>query len=239
MKTLLLILCLTTYVITSSAQSDLEVSLNSFHNKYAGKYFGLSVGENYKRWRRIPKCPTTVFLKKGFATNKLVSFFVDTNADARYSLPPDRAYQLRLSDKPKVEFNLRSKAVAVEKFDVGKNVPSNNYNASITFEKFDRHKNKILALRLTDLQGGKPVATIKVKLKEACQHFYLENILEPYRSYRLDIFADRDGNQQYDGLGKDRSWTIFFSHVTNNIVKTFDYEDKANAAFYDKKIEAF
>lgn len=249
-KSLLFTSIILSLLIVSFAQaedrSDLQVDFNSFSKSYAGKFFGLRVTDPDKkilalRWKAIPKCPTSVYLHKILAAGEKyqVDFFVDTNADFRFSIPPDRAYSAQTDTNSSISFSPQSKQSTLTNFETGQNLPKNNYSASLEFKNFSPHLGKTLGLRLVDLEGGHVRAETKIVLQEHCHHFYLENILESYHSYRLDIFADRDGNGEYDGLGKDRSWILYFSQVASEVKQVFDYQDKENAAFFDKKVEGF
>lgn len=227
-------------------ERDLQVDLNSFSRSYAGKFFGLRVIDSAKktlalRWKVIPKCATSIYLHKITAPEKKyrVDLFVDTNADFRFSIPPDRTYSQETNGESKLQFSLSDKQTTLASFESSQNLPKNNYSASLEFKNFDPHIGKTLGLRLVDLEGGHVRAETKIKLQGPCHHFYLENIMESYHSYRLDIFADRDSNGRYDGLGKDRSWILYFSQVAGEIKQVFDFRDKENAAFFDKEIEGF
>lgn len=250
MKSLLfnsiILIILSASLLSAQELKDLEVHLDSFAKPYAGKFFGLRVKDSTDktlalRWKPIPSCPTSIYFHKLVDPTKkyTVDFFVDTNSDFRFSLPPDRAYSMQTNGEPAPKFSPNNAQVTSSSFETGQNLPKNNYSASLEFKNFSPHVGKTLGLRLVDLEGGHVRAETKIKLQGHCHHFYLENILESYHSYRLDIFADRNGNGAYDGLGKDRSWILYFSQVADGVKQVFDYSDKKNAAFFDKKIEGF
>lgn len=244
--TSIILIALGSSSLSAQELSDLEVHLDSFAVPYAGKFFGLRVKDSADktlslRWRAIPSCPTSVYFHELVDAKEkhTIDFVVDTNSDFRFSLPPDRAYSTQTNENLKPRFNPKNEQVTLTQFETGQNLPKNNYSASLEFKNFSPHVGKTLGLRLVDLEGGHVRAETKVRLQGPCHHFYLENILESYHSYRLDIFADRDGNSDYDGLGKDRSWILYFSQVADEVKQVFDYNDQKNAAFFDKKIEGF
>jgi hypothetical protein len=153
-----------------------------------------------------------------------IDFFADLNSNGLYDVPPiDHAWRLELNNAK-----------------IGGDTLNFTHNASFTnidwpyllivnFTSMDPHIGQMLELRVENNKNGEEVGRYKlVSIPSSSFQVQIAG-LKLNTEYKVQFYADLNGNGLYDSPPTDHAWEITFTNTTGNVALNFSH----NATFTD------
>ncbi len=146
-----------------------------------------------------------------------IDFFSDHNSNGLYDAPPtDHAWRLELNN-----------AVGNDELDFAHNTNFNDikwvYVLTVNFNGMTPHIGQMLELRVENNNTNKEVDRIKVASIPSA-NFDVQIVgLELGREYKIELYADHNGNGLYDSPPADHAWSINFTNTTGDVTQGFSH----------------
>ncbi len=146
-----------------------------------------------------------------------IDFFSDHNSNGLYDAPPtDHAWRLELNN-----------AVGNDELDFAHNTNFNDikwvYVLTVNFNGMTPHIGQMLELRVENNNTNKEVDRIKVASIPSA-NFDVQIVgLELGPEYKIELYADHNGNGLYDSPPADHAWSINFNNTTGDITQGFSH----------------
>lgn len=172
-----------------------------------------------------------------------VDFFSDHNSNNSYDVPPtDHAWRLELPN-----------ASGGEVLNFAHNTSFTDirwkHRVRVRFEGMTPHVGQMLTLFVVDLATGQYLDTVVVAAIEDEKFDVESSVMEPGGSYRIDFYADHNGNGTYDTPPADHAWRLEtgvamgdvdldFTHNTSftDIFSTTGVRDRENDRENDREL---
>lgn len=152
-----------------------------------------------------------------------VDFFADHNGNGYYDAPPvDHAWRLELPDASGGE--VLNFAHNTDFTDVAW-----KHRLRVRFEGMSPHLGQMLTLYVYDLASGISLDTVIVPSIEDEKFDVESHVMEPMGNYRVDFYADHNGNGSYDAPPADHAWRL----ETGTAMGDVDLEFTHTTAFTD------
>lgn len=152
-----------------------------------------------------------------------IDFFADHNGNGYYDAPPtDHAWRLELPDATGSEvlnFEHNTDFIDIQW----------KHRLRVRFDGMNPHLGQMLTLYVYDIANGIYIDTVVVPSIEEAKFDVESNVLEPMGSYRVDFYADFNGNGSYDAPPADHAWSLEPGVVTGDV----DLEFTHNTDFTD------
>ncbi len=146
-----------------------------------------------------------------------IDFFADFNGNGKYDVPPvDHAWRLSLDD-----------ATDHDTIDFVHNTNFTDimwpYVLTMDFKDMTPHVGQLLELRVVNKADGTEVARQKLNAVPGPDFTMTIPGIMPGNSYRVDFFADLNGNKVYDTPPADHAWRLELDNVTGDTTLTFTH----------------
>jgi len=144
-----------------------------------------------------------------------IDFFSDHNSNGLYDAPPaDHAWRLELNN-----------AVGGDELNFAHNTNFTDikwiYVLTVSFTGMTPHIGQRLELRVENNNTNKEVDRIKVASIPSA-NFDVQIVgLQIGPEYKIEFYADHNGNGLYDAPPTDHTWRINFTNTTGNVTQTF------------------
>ena len=169
-------------------------------------YFALinvTTGEVEDRESKIVSDSFRVELKKsGSAGSYRLDFFSDHNGNGYYDAPPtDHAWRLEFESTAgddTLNFVHNTNFTDVEW----------KHRLRVRFSGMTPHVGQMLSLYVRDLVSGDYLDTVVIGSIEDAEFDVESHVVEPGKSYRVDFYADHNGNGSYDPPPSDHAWRL-------------------------------
>jgi len=144
-----------------------------------------------------------------------IDFFSDVNSNNLYDSPPaDHAWRLELNN-----------AVGGDEMNFSHNTNFTDirwvYQVVVHFTGMSPHLNQLLELRVEDNTNGKEVDRTKVNSVPSANFDLTITGVELNKEYKVEFYADVNGNGIYDTPPADHAWLITFTNTTGNFSLDF------------------
>ena len=152
-----------------------------------------------------------------------IDFFSDHNSNGLYDAPPvDHAWRLELNN-----------AVGNDELNFAHNTNFTDiqwvYQLTVNFSDMTPHVGQMLELRVEDNFTNKEVDRIKIPSIPA-SNFDVQVIgLKLNTEYKIEFYADVNGNGLYNVPPTDHAWRITFTNTTGDVSQAFSH----NTSFTD------
>jgi len=146
-----------------------------------------------------------------------IDFFADHNSNGLYDAPPsDHAWRLELNN-----------AVGNDELSFAHNTNFTDINwiyiLTVNFSGMTPHIGQMLELRVENNDNNTEVDRIKV-LSIPSADFDLQIVgLKLNTEYKVEFYADHNGNGLYDAPPVDHAWLIDFTNITGDAVQNFNH----------------
>lgn len=146
-----------------------------------------------------------------------IDFFADVNANGLYNAPPvDHAWRLELNN-----------ALGNDELNFAHNTNFTDikwvYVLTVNFSAMTPHVGQLLELRVVNNVTNKEVDRIKLPSIPSA-NFSLQIVgLQLNTDYKIDFYADANGNGLYDVPPADHAWRINFTNTTGDVVQAFSH----------------
>jgi hypothetical protein len=144
-----------------------------------------------------------------------IDFFSDHNSNGLYDAPPaDHAWRMELNN-----------AVGGDELNFAHNTIFTDikwvYVLTVNFTGMTPHIGQLLELRVENNNTDKEVDRIKVASIPSAD-FNVQIVgLELGPEYKIEFYADHNGNGIYDVPPTDHAWSIDFTNTTGNVTQAF------------------
>lgn len=146
-----------------------------------------------------------------------IDFFSDHNDNGMYDAPPaDHAWTISLPEANGDE---------IVEFSHNTNFTDINwmYKLNLRFRNMTPHVGQMLTVYLKDLDSKSNVDTIEVAEIPGADFELASYAIMPGGTYRLDFFADHNGNGMYDAPPADHAWRIEVGTVSGDTEVEFEH----------------
>lgn len=144
-----------------------------------------------------------------------VDFFADVNSNNLYDTPPtDHAWRLELNN-----------AVGGDELNFSHNTNFTDihwvYQVVVHFTGMSPHLGQLLELRVEDDSNGKEVSRTKVNSIPSANFDVTITGIELNKEYKVEFYADLNGNGLYDTPPADHAWLMTFTNTSGNVSLDF------------------
>lgn len=149
-----------------------------------------------------------------------LDFFSDHNGNGHYDAPPtDHAWRLELTASlgdDTVDFVHNTTFTDV----------SWKHRLRVRFSGMTPHVGQMFTLYVRDLTSGTYLDTVVLESIVEANFDVESHVVEPGNSYRVDFFADHNGNSSYDAPPADHAWRLESGSATGDV--DLDFEHNTN-----------
>jgi hypothetical protein len=152
-----------------------------------------------------------------------IDFFADFNSNGLYDAPPtDHTWRLELNN-----------AIGGDELNFAHNTNFTDikwvYLLTVNFTGMTPHLGQLLELRVEDNATDKEVDRIKVPVVPSADFNVQIAGLKLNTEYKIEFYADHNGNGLYDAPPTDHAWEIDFTNTTGDVTQDFAH----NTTFTD------
>jgi hypothetical protein len=199
--------------IDQGAQQDLNLSLSGM-DPHVGQLTELRIV-----WRHtgaligraildpLPAAAFSVFLPVAVLPGEFdLNFFSDLNGNRAYDAPPvDHAWSVPIPSTGQVAFAHNTTFT-----DIGATAASEPGGSfTLNFTGMTPHVNQLLEVRVIKVADGQTVGAYRLAvIPGAAFGVSIPGIIENGQEYRVDFFADLNGNGAYDAPPTDHAWRL-------------------------------
>ncbi len=162
-------------------------------------------------------------------SNENLDFYSDLNDNGTYDAPPiDHAWRVAIPANGVVNFTHNTSFT-----DIG--TLAGLFNFEMNFDAaFGVHgTGKLVELRVADSLTGQTVGLYRKGIfGSGVQQIIIPGVLRSNRTYRIDFYADQNGNSKYEAPPTDHAWRLY-GHTPDNLQLTIDFV--TNTTYTDVK----
>jgi mono/diheme cytochrome c family protein len=168
----------------------------------------------------LPAASFTIFLPQVMPRgDHVLEFWADVNGNGSYDAPPaDHAWRVSVPPSGLLSFTHSTSFT-----DVGAAAPSEP-GLPLTFDAtgFTPHLGQVFGLSVHKVSDGRLVGSYRLaSVPAASFRVTIPGVVEPGEDYRVDFYADMNGNGAYDAPPADHAWRVLQSSDAAGLAVTF------------------
>jgi hypothetical protein len=178
----------------------------------------------------LPSATFAVTLPKALPSGSFdLDFFSDLNGNRAYNDPPaDHAWRVAIPSTGQVSFAHNAGFTPI-----GAAAGSEGSGFTLNFTGMTPHVGQLMELRVIKASNGQTVGAYRLgAVPDAAFSLAIPGIIQNGQGYRVDFFADLNGNGTYDAPPADHAWQLTGTGTASGLSLDFAH----NANFTDIKL---